>query len=412
MDDMLKIDHITKIYPVYERNSLRLKEAFSLRHRCFHEDFYALKDVSFTVKKGEMVGIVGRNGAGKSTLLKIITGIIKPSEGKIVTEGKIAALLELGTGFNMEYTGVENIVTVGMLSGCSKEEIKKKMNRIIEFSELGDFIYQPVKNYSSGMFARLAFALSIHVDPDILIVDEALAVGDMHFQLKCMDKFNEFREQGKTILFVTHDVHSVKRFCSRALWIDRGEIRSDGDSGNVTDAYLDFLKMESGAEIKTHEKTVIASHDSVEIKMEKTAERASDLAVITGFTVMNESGVQTDVVQYGEKIKIIVEYQVSEAYTEELVVGVAILRVDNLYICGLNTLLDHITVGERKKGRIQLEYESCDLMPGSYYFDCGLMEKNAYVNLDYKTKIYEFKVVSEYIGEGIIILKHKWNVLD
>lgn len=412
MDYMLKIDDITKIYPIYEKNSLRLKEAFSLRHRCYHKDFYALKNVNFTVKKGEMIGIVGRNGAGKSTLLKIITGIIEPSEGKVITEGKIAALLELGTGFNMEYTGIENIVTVGMLSGCSKEEIKKKMNHIIEFSELGDFIYQPVKNYSSGMFARLAFALSIHVDPDILIVDEALAVGDMHFQLKCMDKFNEFREQGKTILFVTHDVHSVKRFCSRAIWMDHGEIKSDGDSGSVTDEYLDFLKMETGEEIKTHEKIVIASQDSVEIKMEKTAQRAEDLAAITGFTVLNESGIQTDIVKYGEKIKIVVEYQVSEAYAEELVVGVAILRVDNLYICGLNTLLDHVNVGERKDGRIQLEYESCDLMPGSYYFDCGLMEKNAYVNLDYKTKIYEFKVVSEYIGEGIIILKHKWDVLD
>lgn len=383
-----------------------------MRHRCYHKDFYALKNVNFTVKKGEMIGIVGRNGAGKSTLLKIITGIIEPSEGKVITEGKIAALLELGTGFNMEYTGIENIVTVGMLSGCSKEEIKKKMNHIIEFSELGDFIYQPVKNYSSGMFARLAFALSIHVDPDILIVDEALAVGDMHFQLKCMDKFNEFREQGKTILFVTHDVHSVKRFCSRAIWMDHGEIKSDGECGSVTDEYLDFLKMETGEEIKTHEKIVIASQDSVEIKMEKTAQRAEDLAAITGFTVLNESGIQTDIVKYGEKIKIVVEYQVSEAYAEELVVGVAILRVDNLYICGLNTLLDHVNVGERKDGRIQLEYESCDLMPGSYYFDCGLMEKNAYVNLDYKTKIYEFKVVSEYIGEGIIILRHKWDVLD
>lgn len=412
MDYMLKIDDITKIYPIYEKNSLRLKEAFSLRHRCYHKDFYALKNVNFTVKKGEMIGIVGRNGAGKSTLLKIITGIIEPSEGKVITEGKIAALLELGTGFNMEYTGIENIVTVGMLSGCSKEEIKKKMNHIIEFSELGDFIYQPVKNYSSGMFARLAFALSIHVDPDILIVDEALAVGDMHFQLKCMDKFNEFREQGKTILFVTHDVHSVKRFCSRAIWMDHGEIKSDGECGSVTDEYLDFLKMETGEEIKTHEKIVIASQDSVEIKMEKTAQRAEDLAAITGFTVLNESGIQTDIVKYGEKIKIVVEYQVSEAYAEELVVGVAILRVDNLYICGLNTLLDHVNVGERKDGRIQLEYESCDLMPGSYYFDCGLMEKNAYVNLDYKTKIYEFKVVSEYIGEGIIILRHKWDVLD
>lgn len=412
METVLTVSHVTKIYPVYEKNSYRVKEAFSFRGKSYHKDFFALKNISFSVKKGEVVGIVGKNGAGKSTLLKTITGIIEPTEGKVGCNGKVAALLELGTGFNMEYTGIENILTVGMLSGFSKEEMKQKIESIVSFSELGEFIYQPVKNYSSGMFARLAFSLSINVDPDILIVDEALSVGDMHFQLKCMDKFNEFREKGKTILFVTHDVHSVKRYCSRAIWIDGGVVRKDGDVNQVTDAYLDFLKIESGEAIKTHEKIVTVKEDAVEIMVEKSEKKAEELALITGFCMVNSQGEKTDVFSYGEQIKVLVEYEVNDAYKEDLVIGVAILRIDNLYICGLNTLLDRVKVKRKRKGQIWLQYDFCDLMPGSYYFDCGIMEKNAYVNLDYKTRIAEFKVASSYIGEGIVVLKHKWSCLD
>lgn len=410
MKTVIKLENISKKYAIYDKNIYRIKEAFSIKHKSYHKDFYALKDVSFSVKEGEIVGIVGRNGAGKSTLLKTITGIIEPTCGTIFHEGKITALLELGTGFNMEYTGIENILTVGMLSGFTREEMKHKVDSIVEFAELGDFIYQPVKNYSSGMFARLAFALSINVDPDILIVDEALSVGDMHFQLKCMDKFNEFREKGKTILFVTHDVHSVKRFCSRAIWMNEGHIIDDGEVNKVTDEYLDFLKIETSEEIKTHEKSIIINDEKTEIQMDKIDKKVGDLAYISDFKLYNSAGEETEIIKYGEKISVKIDYNLCNYSDENLVIGVAILRVDNMYVCGLNTFLDKITVDTNKKhGHIMLEYASMDLMPGTYYFDCGLMEKNAYVNLDYKTKIKEFKVISDYIGEGIVILKHEWK---
>ena len=205
----LSIKNIDKIYNIYKKPTDRIRESFSLKHKIYHEEFYALKNINIEVNKGEILGIIGKNGSGKSTLLKIITGVLTATNGTIDVNGKISALLELGTGFNMEYTGMENIFLVGLISGYSKEEMNKKVKEILEFAEIGEFIHQPVKTYSSGMFARLAFAVSINVDPDILIVDEALAVGDMKFQLKCMDKFNEFRERGKTILFVTHDINSV-----------------------------------------------------------------------------------------------------------------------------------------------------------------------------------------------------------
>ena len=210
---------------------------------------------------------------------------------------------------------------------------------------------------------------------------------------------------------MTHDVHSVKRFCTRAIWINNGEIVRDGNVNEVTDAYLDFLKIESSEEIKTHEKSISFTEDTVNTEMVSTDYRVDDLASIIGFHSFNSTDEETNIFRYGEKVKVKVEYVIGKYQGDKLVIGVAILRIDNMYICGLNTLLDKIPVDcNKKRGSITLEYNSMDLMPGSYYFDCGLMEENAYVNLDYKTKICEFQITSDYIGEGIVILKHKWSV--
>lgn len=237
----INVKNIKKTYKLYDKPSLRIREAFSLSGRKYHKEFHALKDISFEVKRGEMLGIIGKNGAGKSTLLKIITGVLTPTEGSVEINGKVSALLELGAGFNPEYTGIENIYLNGSMIGYTEKEMDTKIEDIIQFADIGDFIYQPVKSYSSGMFARLAFAVSINVEPDILIVDEALSVGDVFFQAKCYKKLNDLKNSGKTILFVTHDMGSVIKYCNRAILINNGVIAAEGKPAEIVDIYKKVL---------------------------------------------------------------------------------------------------------------------------------------------------------------------------
>lgn len=239
----ISIKSLTKKYKLYFNKQDRLKEAVSLTHKKYHREFWALNNITFDVNKGETVGIIGTNGSGKSTLLKIITGVLSPSDGQVDVSGKISALLELGTGFNQEYTGIENIYLNGRIMGYSKKEMEIRVPEIIKFADIGEFIDQPVKSYSSGMFARLAFAVAINVDPDILIVDEALSVGDLFFQNKCFKKFKELKERGVTILFVSHDISSVRQMCSRVLWIERGVQKIFDQSNLVCDMYMDAKRM-------------------------------------------------------------------------------------------------------------------------------------------------------------------------
>lgn len=236
--NVISVNNVSKIYPLYDKPIDRLKETLSITHKNYHRDFYALEDISFNIKKGETVGIVGTNGSGKSTILKIITGVLNPTKGSAVVNGKISALLELGAGFNMEYTGIENLYMNGTLMGYTKEEMDAKIHEILEFADIGDFVYQPVKTYSSGMFVRLAFALSVTVEPEVMIVDEALSVGDAFFQAKCFSKLEEIKAKGTTILFVSHDILSVKKLCNRAIWIEKGHVRADGNAAEVCEAYL------------------------------------------------------------------------------------------------------------------------------------------------------------------------------
>ncbi len=239
---MIEVKNLTKIYKLYEKPGDRVKEAlFPRKYKDKIREFYALRNVDFSIEKGETVGIIGKNGSGKSTLLKILTGVINQTSGEKVMNGTVSALLELGAGFNPEYSGIENIYLNGTIMGMKKEEVEEKIDEIAEFAEIGEFINRPVKNYSSGMFVRLAFAVAINSDPDILIVDEALAVGDYRFQAKCYNKFEELKEKGKTILFVSHDVDAVRRFCTRALWLDNGKLIMDGDVNEVTSKYMEFI---------------------------------------------------------------------------------------------------------------------------------------------------------------------------
>lgn len=237
-DFAVKIDNLSKIYKLYREPMDRLKEALHPFRKKYHRDFYALRDVSFEIGRGETFGIIGKNGAGKSTLLKILTGVLTQTSGDIVVNGRVSSILELGSGFNPDLTGIENIYFNGAILGFGREDIDSRLDEILNFADIGDFAYQPMKMYSSGMQLRLAFALAISVDPDIFIVDEALAVGDIRFQQKCLRKFHEFQEMGKTIIFVTHDMGLVTNYCQRVLWLNDGKIEMIGDSEEVAKKYV------------------------------------------------------------------------------------------------------------------------------------------------------------------------------
>lgn len=240
-NNAITVSDVTKIYRLYEKPIDRLKETLSPTHKNYHRDFYALNGISFDVKKGETVGIIGTNGSGKSTILKIITGVLTPTSGSLKVNGVISALLELGAGFNMDYTGIENIYMNGTMMGFSRKEMDEKLEDILEFADIGDFVYQPVKTYSSGMFVRLAFALAINVEPEILIVDEALSVGDVFFQAKCYRRMEEIRQNGTTILMVTHDMGAIIKYCDQVVVLNKGNFIAQGEPGKMVDLYKKIL---------------------------------------------------------------------------------------------------------------------------------------------------------------------------
>ncbi|MBT0663403.1 ABC transporter ATP-binding protein [Geobacter pelophilus] len=250
-DIAIKVENLSKVYKLYNLPVDRLKESLHPFRKKYHHDFFALNDVSFEIKKGEAVGIIGKNGSGKSTLLKILTGVLTPSCGAVHVNGKVAALLELGAGFNPELSGIENVYFNGMLMGYTREEMENRLDEILSFADIGDFVHQPVKSYSSGMFVRLAFSVAISVEPEILIIDEALSVGDMFFQAKCMTVLDRFRRKGCTILFVSHNIQTIKSLCQRAVHISKGKIVGIGDAAQISDAYMREIREDSEHRIET-----------------------------------------------------------------------------------------------------------------------------------------------------------------
>lgn len=266
----ISVMDVSKIYRLYDKPIDRLKEALSPTHKKYHKEFFALDKLSFNVEKGSTVGIIGTNGSGKSTILKIITGVLNPSTGSVKVDGNISALLELGAGFNSDYTGIENIYMNGTMMGFSREEMEKKLPEILEFADIGDFVYQPVKTYSSGMFVRLAFALAINVEPEILIVDEALSVGDVFFQSKCYAKMEEIRKKGTTILMVTHDMGSIIKYCDKVVLLNKGKFLAEGSARDMVDLYKKILAGqfdETSMELSDFNSGVV--EDLANIKMSK-----------------------------------------------------------------------------------------------------------------------------------------------
>ena len=307
----ISVNNISKMYKLYENPMDRLKESLGLTRKKRYKEHYALNNVSFQVKKGETVGIIGTNGSGKSTILKIITGVLNPTQGEVVVDGRISALLELGAGFNGEYSGIENVYLNGQMIGFSKEEIDAKLQDILDFADIGDFIHQPVKTYSSGMFVRLAFAVAINIEPEILIVDEALSVGDVFFQAKCYRKFEEFKEMGKTILFVSHDLSSIGKYCDRVVLLNKGEKLAEGDAKEMVNLYRRVLVNqydEPGEQNTMQEETPeVQEEKSTKDQLNlnpKVLEYGSKLAEIQDFAIRDKSGMVTNVIEKGEEFSV------------------------------------------------------------------------------------------------------------
>jgi len=303
----IKVDHLTKVYKLYDRNRDRLKEALHIGKNVNCHEHYALNDVNIEIHTGETVGIIGTNGSGKSTILKIITGVLNPTSGSVTINGRISALLELGAGFNMEYTGIENVYLNGTMMGFSEEEIDKKLPAILEFADIGDFVNQKVKTYSSGMFVRLAFAVAINIDPEILIVDEALSVGDVFFQNKCYRKFEEFKKQGKTILFVSHDLSSISKYCDRVVLLERGYKIGEGEPKEIIDMYKKVLVGQLDKKADTAKSAEISSGAKWKDQMNLNPshdEYGSGLAEFEDYCAYDNAGVITNSIIKGEEFTV------------------------------------------------------------------------------------------------------------
>lgn len=314
--EMITIKDVSKVYRIYGSPSDRLKQMLRPKKQ-YYRDFVALQKLSLEIQRGETFGIIGRNGSGKSTLLQMICGTVSSSTGSIAVKGRIAALLELGAGFNPEFTGRDNILLNAAILGYPKEKIERKIDELIEFSELEGFIDQPVKTYSSGMYARLAFSVAIHVEPEILIVDEALAVGDARFVAKCMRRINEIKESGATIIFVSHDVSSVRTLCDRVLWLDRGRMIDIGDVFPITSRYMEYMfKDDSDIEsVATAEQALLEL--TIEQQEQSLDDRpsshwGSNIGIIKYAAVQDNKGKRVDLIQWGMDIKVKITYQLTE----------------------------------------------------------------------------------------------------
>ena len=363
---VIQVKDLTKMYKLYDKPSDRLKEALGLTRKKLYKEHYALHDVNFDIYEGECVGIIGTNGSGKSTILKIITGVLTPTSGEVKVDGRISALLELGAGFNMEYSGLENVYLNGTMIGFSKEEIDARLDDILEFADIGDFIHQPVKTYSSGMFVRLAFAVAINIDPEILVVDEALSVGDVFFQAKCYHKFEEFKKQGKTILFVSHDLSSVSKYCDRVVLLNKGVKLDEGSPKQMVDLYKQLLvgqnpvKQNESASISHCLKLLLHSfimsfpaENSEELgdfqMNPNMLEYGSRIAEITDFRVIDDKGMCSNTIEKGSEFKIRMKVRFNEDI-QEPIMAYTFKNIQGTEITGTNTMYENAKVERSGKG--------------------------------------------------------------
>ena len=436
----IELDHVSKVYRRHgrRRQFATLKSALLtgslVRHLRPDESFSALRDVSVSVPKGACFGVIGRNGSGKSTLLKLVAGITKPTSGSVRVHGRVSALIELGAGFHPEISGRENVFINGIMLGLSRREISDRFDEIVEFAELEDFIDAPVKTYSSGMYMRLGFAGAINVDPDILLVDEVLAVGDEGFSLKCLDKFAEFKRRGKTILLVTHGLSMVERFCDEAVWLDAGESRTIGDPKRVVQRYLTDVEQAedkhlAAQDAKAQQTPVMqtpadpqALSDASETQGADDAKPPADMfsakegrwgsgAVRIQKVTLEGPGGPAHVFHTGDPMTI--RMQVSAAHpVDDFAFGVSIFSPDGVCCYGTNTDIEEMrSKSLQGDGEVVFAIERLDLVEGTYKLDVAVHKRDGF-SYDYHRLLYTFRVKSRTKDAGIYRPSHVWRFTD
>jgi len=435
MTPAIELVNVSKVYRRYGgKQFATLKSAFLqrsiLRDLQPSETFPALTDVSFVVPRGSTYGVVGRNGSGKSTALKLVAGITKPTSGTVRVDGRISALIELGAGFHPEISGRENVYINGIMLGLSKRQVQDRFDEIVDFAELRDFIDAPVKTYSSGMYMRLGFAVAIHVEPDVLLVDEVLAVGDEGFTHKCLDKFSEFRRRGKTILLVTHSLNLVERFCDEAIWLDAGHGKSHGDPKRVVDAYLTSVEASEEQQLAADTARLLAgtargaddvaaagqpSQEVLPVDPTSTETAAptegrwgSREIEITDVQFFGPDSAPAHVFHTGQPMSIRVKVRAKHPQ-DDVVFGVGLFNADGVCCYGTNTYIEEIrTEGIGGDAEATFAISSLDLVEGTYKVDVAVHKRDGYP-YDYHRLLYTFRVKSRTHDVGIYRPKHTWT---
>lgn len=423
-DTVIKIENVTKKFKLYSDRATSLKERAVKKIKHTYKEFYALNDVSFEVKRGSTVGLIGKNGSGKSTLLKMINRTMFPDKGKITINGKIASLIELGAGFHPELSGRENIYNNATIFGFTKEEIDKRIPEIIAFSELEEFIDNTLRTYSSGMYARLAFSVAIHIDADILLVDEILGVGDINFQAKCANKIYEMKNNGTTIILVTHDMGTIDRLCDYAVWLDHGKMVEKGSPKKIQNAYLKYMAEEQEerqkSEIKERVKDSENTLETDDLKNKGKRKKISHLGdhfgngdvIFTSCKLLDDKGVDRRSFNTGQNVKLQAEY-LCQVDPEELQVniGFEISNTQGIYIYGTNTSREgHKKLKLQKKGIIEVELKNLNLLPGDYNIGIAIADLEEKASYDHYRSIAQFKMYSNIHDVGLTRIKHEFII--
>ena len=376
----IHVEGLNKVYRLYDHNRDRLIDSLGLARKKRYREHFALNNVDLDVYQGECVGIIGTNGSGKSTILKIITGVLNPTSGTVQVNGRISALLELGAGFNYEYNGIENVYLNGTMIGFSEKEIDEKLQDILDFADIGDYVYQPVKTYSSGMFVRLAFAVAINIDPEILIVDEALSVGDVFFQAKCYHKFEEFKKQGKTILFVSHDLSAISKYCDRAVLLNQGVKLGEGSPREMIDIYKQVLvgqyELPSGdkkANLAADEDIRKAAAEKVDGKNPQALEYGTKEAEIVEYYMTDGAGLRTSAILKGDPFTLHMKVRVHKDL-QAPIFALSIKNIKGVEITGTNTMVEKSFLESVKAGEVlEITFtQKVRLQGGEYLLSLGV----------------------------------------
>lgn len=401
----IEVNGVSKYFKVYYDKGSQLKERVLFRKRNAYENRIVLDNITFSIKKGEAVGLVGKNGCGKSTTLKLLTKIIYPNSGTIEMCGRVSSLIELGAGFHPDMTGRENIYTNASIFGLNKKEIDDRLDDIIAFSELEEFIDNPVRTYSSGMYMRLAFSVAINVNADILLIDEILAVGDANFQAKCFNKLREIKAQGTTIVIVSHSLGQIEQICDRSIWIRDGKIRQDGKPKDVHLEYLDYMNTERMEQAEKDRQR----HEAEEREKARTKRYGSMDCKFTDIRLLDSSGAEQKTFRTGEDMRLELHYTCVKKLTDA-VFGFGIFRSDGLWVYGTNTRIDHKDNFDiERDGSYIVDLKDVMLIPGQYWFDITI-EFGEGNPVDYYKEAIRFEVVSKVSDVGVCRVEHDWTL--